>query len=238
MNALDSKLHVTRLVCATAGCMPLLIAAWRWRLLLLSVTAIAVSLGIFSASVGTVSQDGVSDRARLIGALNAAAAVIFTLGCCVAVGIHGTLVGTIRILWLVALVTSSSGYVYVQELFPEVSFIPNDLAIGATAVSVLLLLASIIGARISDRQHVSDKRAVFIELTLAAGAMTLRFDDELYKMLTIQLGWAAWHVSCWVSALVALYIVERPPRAHSEEESQVTIEFSDAEMPPGRQYRV
>ncbi len=227
-----------RLVCATIGCVPVVLTAWRARWTLLSVTALAVSLGIFSASTASVNVEDLSDKERVIGALNAIAAVLFALGCTMSIDIHRTIVGLIRVLWLVTLVTSSSGYIYIQELFPEMSFIPNDIAIGATVLSIVFLMVSIVVARFqAHRPNMRDSRAVVVEMALAAGALTLRFDDELYRIVTVHLGWAFWHLSCWFSVLVALYILDRPrtvappPRTHTAE---VAINFEEEELPDTR----
>lgn len=203
---------------------------------LLFVTSVAVFLGIFSASTAVAPSEKFSNQSRIIGALNAGAAVVFTLGCAMSIDIHRSLVGLIRVLWLVALVTSSSGYVYIQELFPDIGFIPNDLAIAATICSIVLLFVSIVVARFCRRQAIQDKRTVLVEMTLAAGALTLRFDEELNRILTVQLGWALWHLSCWISAMTALYILDHPIRTERSQASisEVTVDFTDAEPPPRR----
>lgn len=231
MDTTTNEVGVTRLVCATLGCIPIVASAWKGRTLLLFVTSVSAVLGMFGASTAVGPSVQVSSKARIIGALNAMAAVVFTLGCTMSIDIHRTIVGAIRVLWLVTLVTSSSGYVYVQELFPGFDFIPNDLALGATLLSIVLLFAAILSAKFCQHQSLRDKRAVVVELTLTAGALTLRFDDELNRILTIQLGWAIWHLSCWVSVLTSLYVLEHPTRVEAADASEVTIDFSGTNVP-------
>lgn len=230
MTVLRDELHFVRLVCATLGFVPLLFAAWRGRVVLVLITAATVFIGILSASAGTLAQDAF-ERARFVDALNAAAAVIFTLGCTISVNIHTSLVGAFRILWLVTLVTSSAGYVFLQDLFPDIEAIPNDVAVAATAASMAILLFVIAASKLCGHQATTDKRTFLIELVLAAGAFTLRFDDELRAILKVHLGWAAWHLSCWASVLIALYIKDHRCPFVAESET-VATDFSGAEPPP------
>ena len=232
MSTLRTEVRVARLICATSGCVPILISAWKACWGILFVTSVSASFGVFSASTANTNTDDLTEKERIIGAMNAGAAVLFALGCTMSIDIHKTLVGSIRVLWLVTLVTSSSGYAYIRALFPEMTFIPNDVALAATTMSVVLLLASIVVARCSARSEVvRDKRTMLVEVALAAGALTLRFDEEMYEIFSVHLGWALWHLSCWLSALVAVQVLSRrqaePPRDHAPE---VTMDLEEMQM--------
>lgn len=147
----------------------------------------------------------------LILALDASGAVLVTLVCSMYLCVQRSLIGIIRVLWLVTLVTSSSAYGFFQKMAPSVSFIPNDLTIVALAVSGILLFGSCIYSQIFARPtlHNRDRRAIGVEVLFVCGAMVLRFDDDIHSVINYHVGWSTWYICSSLGALFTIFLVHR-----------------------------
>lgn len=174
-----------------AGCVPLVLSAyWGYVALTLSL-AFAVTVSVARGPT------------RLLTALDASAGVALTVVLSLYLRAYASTVGAVRVVWLVALVTSSCGYEFVRELVPEASMLPNDVTLVAVAVAGGLLVGTAVLARACEWGDVRDERATAVEMVLSGGALGLRFDLSGHE-------WSVWHVACWVAAGLTLNVLRRP----------------------------
>lgn len=191
-------------VCALLGALPSVWAAYEARLTIGVASLLASAAAIVHVSVPT-------SRALVPGAVDAGASVVLTLACATALCAHRTMLGSLRVLWLVVLVTSSCGFNYVKAEFPGASFVPNDVTIFALVGSAVVLLAYACvahgGAGHAGRR---DRRGVIFDGTLALGGFALRFREDIARLSGLDVGLAVWYVLQWTAVGVALWILRTP----------------------------
>lgn len=150
----------------------------------------------------------------VLQAMDAVAAVVVTFVCSLHLNVHKTIIGMLRVLWLVTLVTSSSSYDFFKSMAPNVSIIPNDITVITLAACGGLLIATIVYSRFCARDRTTrDPRAIVVELLFVAGAMMLRFEDDIEEVIHQRVGWMSWYICATVAALCTLYLVVRPAQA-------------------------
>ena len=200
------ELKLIGLICAVCGFVPIIASACDAKYCLILASTACTTSGILNAAVinSTVYS------AEILGAFDGIAGVLLTLTCAIYLQLYRTLLGSLRILWLVTLVTSSCTYVYFKTLVPDLSFIPNDITIIAFASSIVLLVSCMLFARIVNAEYVHDKRAILVEFVFNVGALTLRFEEEIQQLIRVELGWSLWYLACWIAVCITLYILRRP----------------------------
>ena len=130
--------------------------------------------------------------------------VLTTFLCGIELNLHKTTIGIFRILWLVLLITSSSSYAAIATITNQ-DFIPNDISIISIVVSTIILILLSIISRLRKKQKEDDEIKVInlaAEYSLVCGALILRFENELFQILNIKIGWICWHLACWVCILL------------------------------------
>ena len=197
-----------RLIASLLGFLPLFGSAYaRFLSLCLALTA--------SVFVGALAS-GDGGRRDLFVAAEAVAAVLLTLVIGLALRIERTVLGALRILWLVVTVTSSCSYAFFQEV-GDVEFLPNDVTIAALAVSLGCLLLSVCCARLFVRNHQAENAAsrpakLGVEAALVCGALCLRFEEDFTSVVQMRLGWACWHLASNLAAGGAIVLLRRARR--------------------------
>jgi hypothetical protein len=138
--------------------------------------------------------------------------------------VHRTLIGAVRILWLVTLITSSCTHAYIQQLAPNVPFIPNDVTIVVFTLTVLAIVGCAIHAHCTRMPAATrDPRVAIVEFLLAAGALALRFDVTLdrfadaTRMHIDAVGVMLFYACTWCATFVASLLAWRAAHAMREE---------------------
>lgn len=199
--------RIAGFVSAGAGAIPILAAAACFESVIAVASATVTLSGLFHSGLETTE---VSTRAT-IEVVDSVVAVLFTLLTCVRIGTHRTLVGVLRMLWVIAIVTSSCTYTSIRELAPgPCSFLPNDITIVALAVASFLLVATYVVSQCRKTPGARDARTIVVESSLVLGSFALRFEDDIATVIRFMVGWAVWYVACHVASLVALYVVRHP----------------------------
>ena len=196
--------HTLHLLCAATGVVPSLVAARdaRWKIMVAGLTA--TTTAVLHASLwGTVVA------LSAVGAVDAGASVCVTLVCAMSLHAHKTVVGVLRALWLVVLVTSSCTFEEVRRAVPQVSFVPNDVTIFALLLSAVGLAVFAWATR-SDPHVARDGRTLAVDAVLASGALCLRFRDDVARVSAVDVALALWHVSLWTAVLATLCILRHP----------------------------
>ncbi len=196
-----------RLVGAGCGMFPILLSAY---FNYLSISG-ACSLATTTAMLHSALPYNNSTNAQLVAAADGSSGVVLVLTCLMCLGVHRTIAGVLRILWIVVMVTSSCTYVYMKTSFPhELSFIPNDLTIVALGTALLGLAASTVYTRVFYRPVVGrDARVTGAEILFALGALTLRFDDEIQDYVpAAHIGSSIWYASEWSACLWTVYVLK------------------------------
>lgn len=189
-------------VCATVGVVPSVLAACDDRLLICAMSFLATG-----AALGHISVS--ESRALVPGAVDALTSVLLTVSCAIALCSHRSLVGVLRVLWLIVLITSSCGFNFVQARFPSLSIIPNDITIGALVAAALLLCAC---AYVEDGARARrDNRSMVVEVIFGVGALALRFRTDIARIATVDIGLGVWHTCQWSAVLATLCILRTPP---------------------------
>ena len=174
-----ANLHIVRIISAVLGSIPTIACAHerQWKLLL--ACALTTCSAIFNA---TFERGNTSNTAKVLGAVDAISGVALTLLCAIVLCMHRTIVGTLRIFWLVTLVTSSCSFVYIQNLAPDVTVIPNDITIVALIASGILLAICVVISQVCTccSPAERDRRAVAVEFAFVIGALSLRFEEEIW----------------------------------------------------------
>lgn len=199
--------EIVGVVCAGLGAIPLALTIVRTESTLALASALVTLSGLFHSSSNT---SVVSTRVA-VEVIDSVVAVLFTLIICIRIGTHRTIVGTLRTLWVIAIVTSSSSYVSIRELAPDdFAFIPNDLTIVSLGVACLLLFSTYIVSRRYRIEYIRDTRIIFAESILVLGSFALRFEKDIAHVIRVQIGWPIWYIACHATTLLSFYIVRHP----------------------------
>lgn len=190
-------------VAAAAGGVPVVAAALVSEWPIAVASSLVVLSGVFHSNYALQDPSARS----VVQVADIGVAIFFTLVVCCRAQTHASLVGSLRLLWIVAIVSSTASYTTLQKLVPEVPLVPDDATIVALALTVFFLVAMAALARCRRGQGTRDPRFFVVELTLVAGSFALRFDDDLAKVLHASVGWACWYVCCHVAAVTALFLV-------------------------------
>lgn len=211
-HAYEGTHKIVRLVttvAAAAGGVPVVAAALVSEWLLAAASSLVALAGVFHSNYALKDPSARS----VVQVADIGVAIFFTLVVCCRAQTHASLVGSLRLLWIVAIVSSTASYTTLQKLVPEVPLVPDDATVVALALTVFFLVGMAVVARCWRGRGTRDPRFFLVELTLVAGSFALRFDDDLAKVLHASVGWACWYVCCHVAALTALYLVRT---THSE----------------------
>lgn len=203
------------LVCAIVGVVPSVLAACDGRLCLAGLALLATGTALVHVSVP-------DSRALLPSAVDALASVLVTLGCGIALCSHRSLVGAIRVLWLIVLVTSSCGFNFVKEQLPSVSFVPNDVTISALVFGAVLLCSTAYLHR-GTRAH-RDARSIVVDVLFVLGALALRFRADVERVASLDVGLAVWHTMQWSAVLFTLCILHTPREQTTADERVVVVD--------------
>ena len=199
--------RIAGLVSAGIGVVPILIASAYFESVIALASAMVTLSGLFHSSLKTT----VDSTRAFVEVVDSIVAVLFTLLICVRIGTHRSIVGILRMFWIITIVTSSCTYSSIRSLAPDdFSFIPNDVTIIALGVAFLLLIGTYIATRLLRIRGARDTRIIIVESTLVLGSFALRFEDDIARVTRILIGWMAWYLACHIASLIALYIVRHP----------------------------
>lgn len=204
---IEEEQRIAGLVSAGLGAAPILIACAYFESLIALASAMVTLSGLFHSSLQTM----VDATRAFVEVVDSVVAVLFALLICVRIGTHRSIVGILRMFWIIAIVTSSCTYGSIRGLAPdEFSLIPNDVTIIALGVASLLLFATYIASRLLRIRGARDTRIIIVESTLVLGSFAVRFEDDIARVTRILIGWVAWYLACHIASLIALYIVRHP----------------------------
>lgn len=210
------------LVTAAAGSVPLVFCAICSEMLLLFADGAVTISGILYAT--TMRNEtwveaelrGDDSILKLMETANAIVAVLFTLAVVYRVSSYGSLVGALRALWLIVIVTSSCGYASIRSVDPRLSpAIPNDLTIIAFGVGLIILSASFCVSMCRRRPAaVRDNRVILTEVFMIIGALSIRYQSSVDAVARVytRVGWTMWCVCCHTLSLTILYLSTRAAR--------------------------
>lgn len=217
---------VVALASAAAGVIPLIFCALSSEVLLLIADGAVTVSGILYATTErnetwVEPEEMREERSalQLMEAVNATVAVIFTLVVVYRVSAYATLLGSLRALWLITIVTSSCGYASIQSLNPRVApAIPNDLTIIALGVGLVFLSASFCVS--ICRRHplpTRDNRVLVTEVFMITGALSIRYQSSVDAVARVytRAGWVLWCTCCHLLCLIILHI----SKTHDESDS-------------------
>lgn len=205
-------MRVLRLGVALGGTIPIVVGTY------LNTMAISGAAGVATLTAvlrTVVAQE--SPALPYVAGADGIASVMLVLACLMSLRVHQAIVGVLRILWIIVLVTSSSSHQYIRTLFPDkLSVVPNDLTIITIGIAILGFILSLVFARLNTCQHARDFRATGVEILFALGALSLRFDDEIYEYTTILVETLIWYATEWTAAVLAIYILKTPRGAPTQ----------------------
>ena len=194
----------------------------------LPVAAVAVArrhvtLAVGSLSYAIVGVVAMESAATAAVAVESVCGLVLCVACMFWCGIHTSLAGALRIVWIAILVTSANTYSSIQTLTPErLRIVPNDVTIVTVAVALTALVASVAVARATGEAVYRSASATAVEFLFVVGACALRFGKELFGSVPLNpyfhssVGRDIWHLVCWVA--VALTTTQRPRRSPPPEE--------------------
>lgn len=192
-------MDIVRLIASLVGFAPLLLGAHIGAWSICPPLAASIVVGVLASGNG--------GRRDILVAAEAIAAVVLTLILGLVLRIQDTLLGALRILWLVVTVTSSCSYVVFRHV-GKIDFLPNDITVVTLVVSMSCLLLSVCCARVISRENdPSDARIskLVVEALLMCGALCLRFEEDISGVVGMPIGWTSWHVASNAAATVAAY---------------------------------
>lgn len=197
-----------RLVVAALGVVPALVSAYYGYFSILATSTLATSTAVANATITNAS----SELTNGVAAADAIMGVSITIVCGILLKVYRSIIGMLRLLWLVALVTSSCTYVTFRTVASNAKFVPNDVTIVAIGISIILFVITYILDRFyfRDSPPTRDIRTIAIEMVFACGACALRFDDDVQSMVPEFDGRAVWYASCWVASLGTIYTCRNP----------------------------
>lgn len=203
--------------------MPLIFCALSSEVLLLFADGAVTISGILYATTlrnetwveeAEVRED--NSILKLMETANATVAVLFTLAVVYRVSSYGTLVGALRALWLIVIVTSSCGYASIRSVDPRLSpAIPNDLTIIAFGVGLLVLSTSFCVSMCRSRPTaVRDNRVILTEVFMIIGALSIRYQSNVDAVARVytRAGWTIWCGCCHTLSLTIPYLSNRVAR--------------------------
>lgn len=174
----------------------------------LSIAIFSILLTII-ALIHSVANLTINETKIVSGiiATDSICSVLLTLAIAFTLRLHKTPIGVFRILWLILLVTSSSSYATISA-FTGQTFLPNDITFVAIAVSTIILICMSIYAKCKriNTPYEANTKHIISEYALVIGALCLRFENEIFRIILIKIGWISWHLSCWISSSVCCTI--------------------------------
>lgn len=189
------------------GILPTTLAAManaRWlalALLLATTTALLVPSTVYAIDDDGRRPTGV--RAAQLTA-DAVARALLALACALALRLHATLVGALRTLWLVSVVTASSTYAYFRTLLRN-DALPGDANVVAVVATALVLLALFACSKCRGQlQTRSSRLAVAAEIVLVTGAVALRFDEDFVAYTGVHVGVLGWRGLSWAASALTV----------------------------------
>tara|TARA_B100001063_G_scaffold239929_1_gene264190 strand:+ start:366 stop:968 length:603 start_codon:yes stop_codon:yes gene_type:complete len=192
-------MDVARLIASLVGFVPLFLGAHIGAWSICPPLAASVVIGVLASGNG--------GRRDILVAAEAIAAVMLTLALGLILRIQDTLLGALRILWLVVTVTSSCSYVVFRQV-GKVDFLPNDVTVVTLVVSMSGLMLSVCCARVISRgndQSNAPLSKLAVEALLMCGALCLRFEEDVSGVVGMPIGWTSWHVASNAAAAVTAY---------------------------------
>lgn len=218
-------MRLLRVGTAAVGILPTILASYFANISMLVAFLLQTVSALMVASAATATESVIS---KTVYTIDVCAACGLTIVCGLNLNAHGSLVGMLRLLWLVALVAALSAVSNFTQLLPKFARgpIPDDMTLIACGATVLLL----VGTRClqacrrdaaNGARAARDKRAMVVELVLAAGAMSRRFEAQIDALLKIDLGNSFWYASSWCAGCGVLYILRHPSSGDAETERVV-----------------
>lgn len=201
--------HVVDIACASLGIIPVVYSVYLEKYIMGLVATVSTIFAVTHMS--SLYEDNDEITINVLSAFDAIGAVLVTLACTLYLGIQRRIVGIFRILWLVILITASCGYKFFASSIGQ-SYIPNDVSIIAVSISASLLILSALYMKCRRSNTNNDERYMYNyipESILVCGALLIRFDSDLQKVIVISIGFSAWHICAWLAILSTLFIVSR-----------------------------
>lgn len=201
-NSMDD---IARVICAALGVVPILVSAFFGHIGILLATTFSTIATILNSVSAPPDQP-------VFVTVDCASGVLLVVICSFSLQIWRTVLGAVRLLWVVILVTSSSSYAIIRAFAPDVGIIPNDLTILAIAACLTLLILFAAVNRCAKPQYKErDKRFVVVELLFVLGALALRFSEDITRTTTVDdIGECLWYISCWAATVGTVYLLETP----------------------------
>lgn len=205
-NVQTRAVRTVATIAAAAGVVPVGVAVLTSECLVALSSAFVALSGVFHTNFSSASEGA---RA-VVDVTNAAVAVVFTLVLCYRAQTFATAVGALRVLLIVAVVSSTASYTTIRSMAPKVPLVPDDATLFALGAALVFFTAAVAVARCRQIVYARDPRFFFVEVTLVAGSFALRFEDEVARAIGIRVGWAVWYVCCHLAALEALFFLRYP----------------------------
>ena len=218
------------LVAAGSGAPVLLLSAIQAEYALLFADGATVLSGVlYATSPAATNTTHTTAASATVKAANACVAVCFAMVCAFRISAQTTIVGALRTLWLIAVVTSSCGYTTIQNLSPRIApAVPNDITIIAFAAGMLLILVSLVVIKCRGRESElppRDCRVVSMEAFLLVGAFGIRYQTEFDQIMEMKTnaGWSLWYLCCHIATGV-IVLLSSKWSTRSNDDIQLRIE--------------
>lgn len=191
------------LVCSLCVIFPLFISLLKSNCIILVTSLLSGFLAVMHSAV--LIENNNSNIINGFAAADALCGVVVTLAAGYTLSLFKTCLGTFRVLWLVALVTSSNGYAFVKNVSGQ-AYLPNDITIIALGVSAFVLIMCAIYIKCQRSRITRTIRHQIAEGFLVLGAFIIRFDDDIYRIIEFRIGFSVWHLCCWICLTVCCFI--------------------------------
>ena len=204
------------LVCSLCVIFPLFVSLLKSRCIILVTSLLSGSLALMHSAV--LIENNNPNVVNGFAAADALCGVVVTLAVGYTLSLFKTCLGTFRVLWLVALVTSSNGYAFVKNLSGQ-AYLPNDITIVALGVSAFVLIMCAIYIKCQRSRITRTIRHQIAEGILVLGAFIIRFDDDINRIINFRIGFSIWHLSCWICLSVCCFITanDEDDELHNED---------------------
>lgn len=148
-------------------------------------------------------------------AIDSICGVLVTFVCAYTLKLNKSCVGTFRVLWLVALITSSTSYSFFKNITNQ-SMIPNDVSVVMLGISGILLIFTALYSKCCIQRNNDEfdnfrlqqdkKKKLVAESVLVFAALILRFEGEIENLIHANIGIPVWHFSCALSLFICLFV--------------------------------
>lgn len=214
---LNENSQYFHMVCSSLGVIPIVFSFCTQKTILIFASTVSTFLAV--SHVAVEMENNNRYIVNVTGAADAICGVFVTLAIAYSLSLFNNCMGFFRVLWLTGIVTSSNGYKFFEKMLGE-EYVPTNITIISLSVCIIVLFACTLYAKCNSRRSSGEQgiKHQIAEASLIFGALALRFDHDITRVIKLNIGFDVWHVCSWVSMTICCFINDNQHIENTEED--------------------